>query len=304
MPAIRNQGAFITSRRLREILAVHPRYRRRWQQRAKRAREDLHQAAIAEVITLHLWDCGELSENIAPRTLKDRVSRALNGSIISPETLRWFIEAFEMEDYHREELWGALFGENNPDLGVAHTLRNRRAMAKRQRHRTINLVERYSVDPNRSLLWRKTFHAIRAVEDNVDTYFFNHEPWASRIEVLHGGTLGDRYSYGDGLTGVDILLANPLAAMQATALEYQAHYEPIHSKTSEIRRPAFARVENVDIAVEFTSSDIPRKIWWCIWDDHIDNRPVWEEEWNIRGHVARKYIPFIEEAVVGFRWEW
>ncbi|MET4922132.1 hypothetical protein P3L51_07155 [Streptomyces sp. PSRA5] len=303
MSVIRKQGAFITSRRLREILTAHPRYRQRWRERVKRAREDLHQAAIAEVIALYLWDCGELAENITPRSLKDRVSRALNGSIVSAETLRWFIEAFEMDDNHREDLWSTPFGENSPDLGVAHTLRNRRTMAKPQRHRTINLVERYSVGLNRSLIWRKTFHAIRAIEDDVDAYFFNHDPRASQIEVLHGGTLGARYLYGNGLTGVDILLSTPLAKMQATALEYQAFFTPGYSAT-ELRRPAFARVENVDIAVDFASNETPRSLWWCIWDDHFEGNPVWEQEWMIRNQVARKYIPFIEEAVVGFRWEW
>ncbi|MEU0924339.1 hypothetical protein [Streptomyces malaysiensis] len=304
MPDIRNQGAFITSRRLREILATHPQYRQRWQERAKRVREDLHQAAIAEVIALYLWDCGELDENVAPRILKDRVSRALNGSVVSAETLRWFIEAFEMDDSHREDLWGALFGENDPGLGVAHTLRNRRPMVKPQRHRTINLVERYSIGPSRSLMWRKTFHAIRAIEDGVDAYFFNHEPWASRIEVLHGGVLGERYLYGNGLTGVEILLPNPLKKMEATALEYRALFSPGYACATEVRRPAFARAENIDMAVEFSSNELPRNLWWCIWDDHVEGKAVWEQEWAIRDQVARKYFPFIEEAVVGFRWEW
>ncbi|WP_432253096.1 hypothetical protein [Streptomyces sp. HNM1019] len=304
MSATRDQGTFATSRRLREILAADPKYRRRWKPHAKRAREDLHQAAIAEVITHYLWDCGELAENVSSRSLKDRVSRALNGSVVTAETLRWFIEAFEMEDGHREDLWGTLFGENDPRFGVAHTLRNRRPMIKPQRHRTTNLIERYSVGPNRSLIWRKTFHAIRAIEDGVDAYFFNHEPWVSRIEVLHGGVLGERYVYGNGLTGVDILLSKPLKKMEGTALEYRAYYAPDYSCASEVRRPAFARVENVDMAVEFASRECPRSVWWCLWDDHVDGEAIWEQEWVVRDQVARQYVPFIEEAVVGFRWEW
>ncbi|MER7969081.1 hypothetical protein ABTX35_08790 [Streptomyces sp. NPDC096080] len=220
------------------------------------------------------------------------------------ETLRWFIDAFEMDDNHREDLWGTLFGEGDPGLGVAHALRNRRAMVKPQRHRTTNLVERYSIGPARSLMSRKTFQAIRAVEDGVDGYFFNHEPWASRIEVLHGGVLGERYIYGGGLTGVDILFPSPLKKMESTALEYQAYFPIGDLGATEVRRPAFARVENVDMAVEFTSEQSPRSLWWCVWDDHFAGQAVWEQEWAVRDRTARKYVPFIEEAVVGFRWEW
>lgn len=304
MPVSRQQAVAITSRRLRELLSTHPRYRQRWQKRAKRSGGDLHQAAIAEVIVLYLWERGELAESVPPRSFKDKVSRALNGSVFSPETLQWFMEAFEMDEIHREELRESLFGRREPILGVAYTLRNRRPMIKPQRHRTISLVERYAIGPARSLMWRRTFQAIRAVEDGVDAYFFNHEPWASHIDVLHGGVLGERYFYGNGLTGVEILLSNPLRKMQATALEYRARFAPDLSEATEVRRPAFARAENIDMAVEFTSHESPRRLWWCIWDDHIDGEAVWEQECSVDGRIARKYVPFIEETVVGFRWEW
>lgn len=49
----------------------------------------------------------------------------------------------------------------------------------------------------------------------------------------------------------------------------------------------------------------------CFGDDLLgievvseQGKAVWEQEWAIRDQVARKYVPFIEEAVVGFRWEW
>ncbi len=150
-------------------------------------------------------------------------------------------------------------------------------MVKPQRHRTTNLVERYSIGPARSLMSRKTFQAIRAVEDGVDGYFFNHEPWASRIEVLHGGVLGERYIYGGGLTGVDILFPSPLKKMESTALEYQAYFPIGDLGATKVRRPAFARVENVDMAVEFTSEQSPRSFWWCVWDDHFAGQAVWEQ---------------------------
>lgn len=298
---MRNEGAFITSRRLREILATHPAYRRQWQEQVERAPKELHQAAIAKVIVHYLWESGEKPENVNARIFKDRVARALKGSVVSAETLRWFMEAFGMEENHREDLWGTLFGQTDPDWGVAHTLRNRPLLVKPQRHRTISLFERYFVGPTRSLSWRSTHHAIRAYEDGVDSYFFNHEPWASRIEVVHGGELGEQYEYGNGLTGVDILLTHPLKKMQNATLEYRAHFSPEESSpATEVRRPAFARVENIDMAIKFDVREAPRRVWWCIWEDHIEGKAVWEKECP----KHHQYVPFIEEAVVGFRWEW
>ncbi|MEU6384621.1 hypothetical protein ABZ847_13710 [Streptomyces bauhiniae] len=304
MSVDRRLGTLTTSRRLREILAEHPEYRRRWQAQVKRPQEDLHQAAIAQVITQYLWECGELPEGVPSRSLKDRVARALNGTVFSAETLRWFIEAFEMDDSHREDLWGALFFESDPEFGVAFTLRNRRPLAKRQRHRTVSLVERYLVGPSRTVAWRRTYHAIRAMEDGVDSYFLNYEPWASRVQVIQGGVLGERCDYGNGLTGVDIELPRPLKKMQTTALEYQVEFSTDRFCATEVRRPAFARVENIDMAVEFISISTPKRLWWCVWDDHLEGKPVWEQQVALSSQVARMYVPSVEESVVGFRWEW
>ncbi|MFC9157281.1 hypothetical protein ACFTT0_20140 [Streptomyces bauhiniae] len=271
----------------------------------KRTQQDLHQAAVAEVIAHYLWDCGELSEDVPSRSLKDRVSRALNGSVMSVETLRWFIEAFEMDDNHRKDLWETTcFVENDLERGIAYTLRSRRPMAKPQRHRTVSLFERYSVGPTRSLAGRRTYHTIRAVEDGVDAYFLNYEPWASAIEVLQGGALGERCTYGNGLTGIDILLSERLREMQTTTLEYRVEFPSDCRNTTEVRRPAFARAENVDMAVEFVSAELPRKLWWCIWDDHLEGSAVREQELALQGRTARMATPFVEETVVGFRWEW
>ncbi|MFH9427147.1 hypothetical protein ACH4JZ_02550 [Streptomyces sp. NPDC017615] len=303
--AVSRRGTLTTSRRLREILAAHPEYRRRWQAEAKRTQEDLHQAAVAKVITHYLWDCGELSEDVPSRSLKDRVSRALNGSVMSAETLRWFIEAFEMDENHREDLWGTTcFVENDPGRGIAYTLRSRRPMVKPQRHRTISLFERYSVGPTRSLTGRRTYHTIRAMEDGVDAYFFNHEPWASGVEVLQGGALGERCTYGNGLTGIDIVLSESLRRMQTTTLEYRVEFPSDRHNATEVRRPVLARAENVDMAVEFVSDELPRRLWWCIWDDHLEGSAVWEQSLALKGRAARMSTPFVEETVVGFRWEW
>jgi hypothetical protein len=291
---------------LRELLASDPRYRRLWRQRVARDRTDLSQAAVAKVVEEYLWDSGERSENLTclARQLKDRVSRALNGEALSAETLKWFIAAFYMDEGDENRLWDTFTGRESAALGISHTLRRRREMIRRQCHRTVSLIERYSVDRYGSLLVRRTHHTIRAIEDGVDIYIFNHEPQAAAVEVIHGGRLGNRYKYGGGLTSAEIILDKPLRKTESTVLEYQTRFTPSSTLLTEVRRAAFARSENIDLAVEFDKVKIPQNAWWCAWDDHFGGARVVETPIEIHKGAIRKFLPYIEETVVGFRWVW
>jgi hypothetical protein len=291
---------------LRELLVSDPRYRRLWRRRVARDRTGLSQSAVAKVIEEYLWDSGERSDTLSQlaRQLKDRVSRALNGEALSAETLGWFVAAFHMDEGDESRLWEALAGRENDSVGISHTLRRRREMIRRQCHRTVSLVERYSVDRYGSLVLRRTHHTIRAIEDGVDIYIFNHEPQASTIEVVHGGRLGSQYKYGGGLTSVEIILEKPLGRAESTGLEYRTRFNPDSTRLTEVRRAAFARAENIDFAVEFDELKVPQHAWWCVWDDHFDGIRVTETPIEIRNRIIRQFLPYIEETVVGFRWDW
>ncbi len=291
---------------LREFLTSDPRYRRLWRRRVARDHSDLSQAAVAKVIEEYLWDSGERSEDMMhlARQLKDRVSRALTGERLSSETLSWFIAAFCMDSGDESRLWAAFVGRDGVEFGISHTLRRHREMIRRQCHRTVSLVERYSVGLDGSLTLRRTHHTIRAIEDGVDIYIFNHEPQASRIEVIHGGQIGHSFKYGGGLTSVEIILDRPLEKAESTVLEYRTHFAPGLAQLTEVRRAAFARSENVDLAIEFDHSKVPQNAWWCAWDDHFDGRRIIEEPVVVRNGTVRQFLPYVEQAVVGFRWDW
>jgi hypothetical protein len=295
-----------TGNLLCELLTSDPNYRRLWQRRVTRDHAVLSQAAVAKVLEEYLWDSGERSDSLTElaRQLKDRVSRALNGEAISTETLRWFIAAFGMDKGDETLLWASHSGNQSEVDGVSHTLLRRREMIRRQRHRTISLVERYSVDRYGSLLLRRTHHAIRAVEDGVDIYIFNHEPQARAIEVVHGGELGNHYEYGGGLTSEEIILDRPLKRAESTVLEYRTYFAAHSARLTEVRRAIFARSENIDFAIDFSELRIPRQAWWCAWDDHFGGRIVLEESIDIRKGAIRKFLPHAEETIVGFRWNW
>lgn len=291
---------------LRQLLSSDPRYRVLWRKRVARARTGLSQAAVAKVLEEYLWDSGERSEDAMQlaRQIKDRVARALNGEVLSAETLRWFIEAFCIDEPDEARLWGTFIADESEVIGISHTLRGRREMVRRQCHRTTSLIERYSVDRCGSLAYRRTHHTIQAIEDGVDIYIFNHEPQASAIEVVHGGRLGERYEYGGGLTSVEIILDRSLNKAESTILEYHTHFELQPAALTEVRRAAFGRSENIDYAVEFDKARIPRSAWWCAWDDHFGGNRVLEETVSVRNDSIRRFLPYIEEAVVGFRWDW
>jgi len=277
-----------------------------WLGETKRVRGGVNQSSVAHVICLYLWESGERSESQTSlrRILKDRVSRAIGGTLISTETLKWIISAFAMDDDDADRLWAAYTAELGFNAGITHTLRRRREMVRRQRHRTVSLVERYFVDETGSLKLRSTFHTIRAIEDGVDLYLFNHEPQASEVEVLHGGLPGMRHVYGGGLIGREIILTPPLLKSQTTALEYRTHFAAATAFTNEVRRAAFARTEHVDLAVNFPADRVPRQVWWCVWDDHLGGAAIHQDPMTPQNGTVRHYVPFIEETSVGFAWEW
>jgi hypothetical protein len=271
-----------------------------WLSRAARTGRTLNQSAVAKVIERYLWDSGERSDNdtSTARAIKDRVSRALRGSLVSPETLEWFMGAFEFTDDDSTRLMEARFGGTPDGLSVVDTLKSRRAMVEPQRHRTLSLFERYTVTRQR-LASRVTAHTIIAVAAGVGTYIFNHEPYALRIEVVHGGTLGRRFEYGQGLRAVEIVLDRRLHSEQSTCMEYQTHYGESDLPTCEVRRAAYARATNIDLAVRFIDQ-VPRRAWWCAWQDHLNGGPVMQNSLEIEHASIHQYFTYVETRSSAF----
>lgn len=99
-----------TAAALREILLTDPSCRRRWQRHAQRSGSQLpNQSGVAWVLALALWDRGDVAESrrTLPRSLKDRVSRALSGQLVSASTLALFVDAFEMSEEQERGLYAA-----------------------------------------------------------------------------------------------------------------------------------------------------------------------------------------------------
>ena len=227
----------------------------------------------------------------------------MNGEVISLSTIHLFAAAFGMSEADEGRLLAVYSKQSMVGDGVTGTLLHRRAMVRPQDHRTVSLAERYLVGADRRLAARRTLQTIKAIGDHVEVYVFNHEPTATEVDVVHGGKVGRRHEYGGGLVAVEIVLDSPLVRDQATALEYRAAFAD-DNEVSEVRRAAFVKVEHVDFAVQFAEQRQPRQAWWCGWDDHLAGRIVFQEPVPLVRQAIRKYVPFVEESVVGFRWVW
>ncbi|WP_378241833.1 hypothetical protein [Amycolatopsis speibonae] len=267
----------------------------------KRERGELNQAAIAKVVTDFAWENHDRREISDARALKDLVRRAFTGEHLTPPTLALFIAAFDMDVADSDRLWRALA---SPDTAAPSTTARiparGRAMIFPQRHRTVNLVERYVVEEGRYLRGRHTTQTLRAVDDNVWFYLFNHEPEARGVDVLHGGRPGRSHEYGRGLRGIEIELERPLRRGETAALDYRTHFGGPRTQRTEVRRPVHARVENVDLAVAFKGRP-PRRVWWCVWTDHLADEPAEQRPVRIDGGRARCFVSSLD-AEAGFRW--
>jgi hypothetical protein len=297
-----------TSGHLRQLLLTRLEYRRLWQEQAERCRSgSISKAGVARVIALHLWRVGERadSETALPRNLKDRIRRALEGDAITPQTLTWFIEAFNMDTRDEQTLWATLAMDHEMPHGISYTTVSDRRLALRQRHRTVALFERYAIGADRSFAVRRTMQTIMALEDEVDVYPLEHEPTTEPVQVIYGGSVGKRYAYADGRRMDAIVLDRPLKRGQTVSMEYTISYRPGEYCTTELRRPARGRSENIDIAVTFHETALPHAVHWVVWPDQLVGPPVSEEPASLDGrNSARRFVPFIEETTVGFRWEW
>lgn len=74
---------------------------------------------MARVLAHWLWLNGDAAgSELLPRALRDRVSRALGGQLLSADTLRLFTAAFTMDEQDESALW-TLLDERLPPTEAA-----------------------------------------------------------------------------------------------------------------------------------------------------------------------------------------
>jgi hypothetical protein len=293
----------VTAQRLAALLA-QPRYRRHWERHSSVRRGELSRAAVAAVLAAHLFDTGEVGGEHRPRSLENRVGRALNGTRLSDRTLELFIAAFGMTDAHAEELRALLHGRPaTAALNVAEALRGERPKPPRT-VRTLQVAEHHEVGADRSPSLHVTRQLLEAVEE-TDRYHYVFDTPHAAVSVSSGGTAVDAFRVsGTPLCVVEILLSERLLPGQTTHLEFRTVFSYPAPPAPEFRRGVTASVRHVAMTVRFSPLARPRQVLRARWGDVGATEPTEAVPVElVGGETSLELVPD-GPCVVGYAWTW
>jgi hypothetical protein len=312
-------GRRAASAYLHELLERPGGYRRLWEQHVVRARSgEITQLAVAEVLARRLWSYPRVpgDVDVLPHQLKDTVSRALSGKLLSRSALSLFIDAFGFSDAEADRLWrlwegtGTISVLSGPRAVTPRTEQELHAAIGPRRHQTLSLHDHVTVGPAGLPYRTRTLQVIEAIADGLDRIPYLYDTKALTLEVGQGCTdlTGDLYQVSEDLFATFIMLASILDAGETTTLEYWTTYQypgdPTDPQEREYRRAVMGRLENFDMRVEFHPSKLPAGVWWATWDG-MEGEIIEHEAVALDAqHSVHRYLRFIEKTVAGFYWTW
>jgi hypothetical protein len=312
-------GRRAAAKYLREMLSQQGPYRRRWERYVVRSRStEITQLAVAEVLARHLWSHPRVTgdTDALPRQLKDTVSRALSGTLLSRPTLGLFIDAFRISGADAGRLRRLWEGS-----GRISVLSGPRALGDKAegtlhsifgppRHQTVSLHDHVQVASDGRIARNRTIQVIEATADGLDRIPYLYDTNALTLEVGQGcGDIsGELYKISDDVYAATIPFARELSAGETTSLEYTTTYRYPGNlddpQEREFRRAVMGRLENFDMRVEFHPDMLPATVWWAIWDG-VDGDMIEREPVPLGGqHEVHRYLRSVEKTVVGFHWLW
>ena len=299
----RTVGVRWAAERLTALLG-EPRYRRRWQRYSTVRRGELPRAAVAAVLDAHLLDTGEVGGDHRPRSLENRVGRALNGQRLSDPTLELFIAAFGMTDADAEELRALLRGRPpGGRLVVATALHGERPMPRRTA-RTLQVAEHHEIGTDRAPARHVTRQLIEAVEA-TDRYSYVFDTAHAAVAVRSGGSPVDAYRVtGTALCAVDIVLDEPLLPGQSTHLEYETVFAYPEPPEPEFRRGVTAGVRHLALTVRFAPAALPREVLRARWSGVDDAAPAEAVPVRLVGGQTSMEASPDGDCVLGYTWRW
>jgi hypothetical protein len=312
------QGRGVAASYLRQLLLKPGIYRRLWEQHVVRARHgDINQLAVAEVLAEHLWNYPRRpgDAEVLPRQLKDSVSRALSGRLLSRPLLSLFIDAFAIAQAEAERLWRLYEGSTSVAVLQGSRAVSRqvesdlRAALGPRRHQTLALHDHAEIGPDRQLVRTRTMQVVEALVPGTWQIPYLYDTNALTLDVGQGcrGISRELYQVGE-VYATNILLARELGAGDTATLEYWTTYQPaagpLTPQQCQYRRAVMASVENVDIRVQFHPDALPAAVWWAVWNG-LDGPVTRQEPMSLDvQHSAHRYLRSMERTVVGFYWAW
>jgi hypothetical protein len=296
-------GVTLAAQRLTALLA-EPRYRRRWQPHSSVRRGELSRAAVAAVLDAHLVDTGEVGWDHQPRSLENRVGRALNGDRLSDATLELFIAAFEMTPEHADELRALVRGHPLRDQLVVATQLDGEEPLPRRTMRTLQVAEHHEIGPDRSPRQHVTRQLLEAVEPTDRHHYAFDTPHAA-VTVLTGGTPLRAFRVtGTQLCAVEIALTEPLLPGQTAHLEYRTAFAYPGPPAPEFRKRVSASMRHVALTLRFDPSCLPREVTCARWADVDSTDPTGGLPVQLVGGQTSQEVVPTDECVIGWHWTW
>jgi len=278
----------------------------------------INQLAVAEVLARRLWSYprGPGDADVLPRQLKDTVSRALSGRLLSRPALTLFIDGFGITADDSDRLWrlwegsGAISVLSGPRAMGPDAEGHLRTALGPRRHQSVSLHDHVHVGADRRLARSRTLQVIEALAPHVDRIPYLYDTNHLALEVGQGcrAVSGNLYQIGAGVFMTEIVLAKVLGLAETTTLEYWTTYrypgDPLDPHEREYRRAVMGRLENFDIRVEFHPDALPASLWWASWDG-VEGEVLQQELVALDSqHSVHRYLRFISKTVVGFYWTW
>ena len=303
------RGTTLAGNLLEAMLSRPGAYRTTWTRRARQVRPGtVNRAAVARVIAEYLWmtEEAEASSYVGARELKDRVGRALAGEVLSARTLDWFVQAFAMDEADASRLWSLLTDDTEGQIALYGGLATPGEIARRlppRRHLTVALHDLCRVDDHGYLQSQRTIQVILgAAPGGVEAVQFRSGSEVEAFRVVRGGKTRGAEKIGTDLNIIDIELPEPLEAGRTASLEYEVKFDSRRRPEQEFRRIIFRRVENAEIAIQFSGAP-PKFLWHAIWPSLESREPCLKEVAVGPDNAAHQYFEAIEGAIVGFKWE-
>jgi hypothetical protein len=315
----RSDGRRAASDYLRELLLKPGGYRSAWEQYATRERRGtVNQLAVAEVLARHLQSVPRTASDptVTPHQLKDTVSRALTGRLLSRSALTLFIGAFGLSEHEAGRLWrlwngaatiGVMSGTHAVSLASEQDVN---AAIGPRRHQSLALHDHIWVGPDRWVDRARTMQVIEATAPGVDRIPFVCDTNVLTLEVAQGckELVGEVRRIGREYFATEILLSRTLDIGETLTLEYWLSYRPPSDPRDPwarlYRRAVMRQLNNLDMRVEFHPDQLPSHVWWAHWDG-ADSSVLTREAVTLDSqNSAQRYLRSLERTAVGFYWEW
>jgi hypothetical protein len=317
--AARSGGRRAASDYLQQLLLKPGGYRQAWEQHAARERPGtINQLAVAEVLARHLRSSPRTASDAAlgPQQLKDTVSRALTGRLLSKSALSLFIDAFGMSEHESDRLWRLWNGSATISvMSGTHAVptcseQDLDAAIGPRQHQTLSMHDHVWVGSDGRIDRGRHLQVIEANAQGVDRIPFICDTNVLTLEVGQGckELTGEVRRIGPDVFATQILLARTLDLGETLTFEYWLSYRypdnPRDPAERQYRRGVLRQLDNLDVRIEFHPDRLPGRVWWAHWDGG-DGSVLEREAVSLDSqHSAHRYLRSVEKTVVGFYWEW